>query len=325
MKLHRENITRLFFTTDIHGSERCWRKLVNAGPFFGADAVILGGGILGLGLQMIVREASGGWTTDLMGETHRVADAEALVRLEARIRAAGRYPHRVSEGEATEISASPERRQALFRSLAVQSLEGWVALAEAKLKPLGHRIIITPCSGDPSFVGDILRRSPVITWAEHQSVWLDDRHPMICEGATGPTPWDEDGKMDEERLFQLLREQIKRVENASEAVFNFHAPPYGSGLDDAPIDADGSVRWDWGPGYGPCRFTSIGSRAVRKAIEIYQPLLGLHGMAHGAQGAVRIGRTLCLNPGSTYAEGVLSGYLVTLDHRGVCDFQPIRG
>jgi uncharacterized protein len=325
MKLRKENITRLFFATDIHGSERCWRKLVNAGPFFEADAVVLSGGILGLGLQMIVREASGGWVTDFMGETLRVADGDALGGLEEKIRAAGRYPHRVSADEAAELSASPERRQSVFRSLAVRSLEGWVALAEAKLKPVGRRIIVTPGGGDSSLVGDIFRQTSVITWAERRTVWLDDLHPMICEGATGPVPWAGAGEMDEERLFQLLREQIKQVESPSEAIFNFHAPPFGSGLDDAPIDSGGSVRLEWGPGYGGCRFMSIGSRAVRKAIEIYQPLLGLHGLAYGAQGAVRVGRTVCLNPGSTYAEGVLSGYLVTLDPRGVRDFQPIRG
>jgi len=57
----------------------------------------------------------------------------------------------------------------------------------------------------------------------------------------------------------------------------------------------------------------VGSTSVRTAIERVQPLLGLHGHIHESRGAVRIGRTLALNPGSSYEEGVLQGALVTLD------------
>jgi hypothetical protein len=58
----------------------------------------------------------------------------------------------------------------------------------------------------------------------------------------------------------------------------------------------------------------VGSTSVRTAIERVQPLLGLHGRhIHESRGAVPIGRTLALNPGSSYEEGVLQGALVTLD------------
>jgi uncharacterized protein len=57
----------------------------------------------------------------------------------------------------------------------------------------------------------------------------------------------------------------------------------------------------------------VGSTSARTAIERVQPLLGLHGHIHESRGAVRIGRTLALNPGSNCEEGVLQGALVTLD------------
>jgi Icc-related predicted phosphoesterase len=72
-------------------------------------------------------------------------------------------------------------------------------------------------------------------------------------------------------------------------------------------------------------YVPVGSKAVRKAIETYQPLLGLHGHVHEAKGFANIGRTLCLNPGSTYTEGVLSGYLVLLDKDSIRGFQPVQG
>ena len=34
---------RIFYATDVHGSEVCWRKFLNAGPFHKADVLILGG------------------------------------------------------------------------------------------------------------------------------------------------------------------------------------------------------------------------------------------------------------------------------------------
>ena len=58
---------------------------------------------------------------------------------------------------------------------------------------------------------------------------------------------------------------------------------------------------------------SAGSIATRAAIEKYQPLIGLHGHIHESKGMVRIGRTICLNPGSDYGFGVLRGVQVELE------------
>jgi Icc-related predicted phosphoesterase len=51
---------------------------------------------------------------------------------------------------------------------------------------------------------------------------------------------------------------------------------------------------------------------LRAAIEKSQPLLGLHGHIHEGRGSSRIGRTLCINPGSMYEQGTLLGVLVKL-------------
>ena len=48
------------------------------------------------------------------------------------------------------------------------------------------------------------------------------------------------------------------------------------------------------------------------AIEKYKPLLGLHGHIHESKGFINIGRTLCINPGSEYGEGILRGVIVEL-------------
>src|SRR5260221_13003071 len=68
-----------------------------------------------------------------------------------------------------------------------------------------------------------------------------------------------------------------------------------------------------------------GSRAVRDAIEKYQPLLGLHGHIHESAGAIKLGRTLCINPGSEYGEGILRGTLITLDNGKIERYQLTSG
>jgi len=57
----------------------------------------------------------------------------------------------------------------------------------------------------------------------------------------------------------------------------------------------------------------VGSTAVRHFIERVQPMLSLHGHIHESPGYIRIGRTLCINAGSEYAEGILKAAIINLD------------
>jgi hypothetical protein len=65
-------------------------------------------------------------------------------------------------------------------------------------------------------------------------------------------------------------------------------------------------------GGGPVN-VPVGSESVRKVIEAYQPLLGLHGHIHESPGLITIGRTMCINPGSSYENGILKAAVLTLD------------
>ena len=47
-KKSNKKMTRLFFATDIHGSERTYRKFINAGKFYEANVIVMGGDIFGL-------------------------------------------------------------------------------------------------------------------------------------------------------------------------------------------------------------------------------------------------------------------------------------
>ena len=68
-----------------------------------------------------------------------------------------------------------------------------------------------------------------------------------------------------------------------------------------------------------------GSIAVKDTIQEYQPMLGLHGHIHESKGTFKIGRTLCLNPGSEYMERVLRGVLLDIDGNRVKDYMFTAG
>lgn len=320
MIFKKEKPTKLFFATDIHGSEKCWKKLVNSGNFYDVDLIILGGDITGKGIQALLEISPGVWQTEFLGEDVQVDNQESLENLEDRIRTAGFYPFRIMPEQLGEFRNSEDMRQNVFEELVTDSVHRWLELAEAKLKGTGKRIIVTAGNDDPLFVNKLFMGSSVIMMAERQVINLDNHHEMINEGYSNPTPWNTHREMDEESLFVEIEKQINQVKNLENAVFNLHVPPYNSKLDEAPLLDENLVPIDGGRTYGP-----VGSTAVRKAIEKYQPLLGLHGHVHESKGSVKIGRTLCLNPGSSYTEGALSGYIINLDKNGIRGYQPVQG
>jgi Icc-related predicted phosphoesterase len=68
---------------------------------------------------------------------------------------------------------------------------------------------------------------------------------------------------------------------------------------------------------GQLTMLPVGSTAVRDAIERYQPLLGLHGHIHDCRAMKRIGRSMCINPGSDYQTAMLRGAIVQLREHDV--------
>jgi len=316
----KEKITKIFFATDIHGSEKCWLKLVNSGAFYDVETIILGGDMTGKGIQAILEETPGVWKTNFLGEEIEVNDEPGLVKMEAKVRNAGFYPHRFTPDEFNQFATSEEIQESIFKIEMNRVIQGWLEIADKKLKGTGRHILVTAGNDDPLYINDLFGQSEVVTMVERQVIQLDENHEMINEGYSNPTPWHTHREMDEDSLFAVIKQQVEQLKDVQNAVFNLHVPPYNSKLDEAPL-LDGQLR----PVDGGRTYVPVGSTAVRKAIEIYQPLLGLHGHVHEAKGSTNIGRTLCINPGSNYIEGALAGYLITLDKKSIRAFQPVQG
>ena len=116
--------------------------------------------------------------------------------------------------------------------------------------------------------------------------------------------------MDEDVLAKKISDMADKVRNMKSAVFNIHVPPIDTPIDKAPrIDENLRIVVK----AGNVEMISAGSTACRAAIMKYQPLLGLHGHIHESRGIVKLGRTMCANPGSEYTEGILRGFLADLD------------
>ncbi|HYQ82478.1 MAG TPA: hypothetical protein VEP28_00410, partial [Rubrobacter sp.] len=167
---------------------------------------------------------------------------------------------------------------------------------------------VSPGNDDQFEVDEIISSAKRVRLAEGQVVEFGD-FQMVSTGWSNRTPWDTYREEDEEDLAARLKKMTDQVTAPPEkTIYNFHCPPYGTGLDDAP-EIDENMR----PKHGGRSLVPVGSKAVREAIEEGQPTLALHGHIHEAKGNTRIGNTLCINPGSSYEQGQLLGAVVNLD------------
>ena len=59
---------RLYYASDIHGSELLWRKFLNAGKFYDAEVLVMGGDLTGKGIVPIVPTDRGRWEATFWAE-----------------------------------------------------------------------------------------------------------------------------------------------------------------------------------------------------------------------------------------------------------------
>jgi uncharacterized protein len=319
----KEPRTRIFFATDVHGSEQCFRKWLNAARVYQAQVLILGGDVTGKMIVPLVSNGDGVWRGEIYEQPVEAREGEELEVLQKRIRTMGRYDVLLTVAEKAEIDVHPHGLDALFHQAMRESLERWVALAEERLSGSGIPCYMMLGNDDYDDLGDLLRGSAVVTNAEDGIVELPGGFEMASFGYSTPTPWDTPRELPEEEMANRIGALVARLRDPEHAVFNFHCPPYGTHLDQAPVlDAELRPRVDaTGLKVGP-----VGSTSVRASIEEAQPLLGLHGHVHESPGAQRLGSTLCINPGSDYGDGILRGTIVDIDRgKGVRRWQIVQG
>jgi len=189
----------------------------------------------------------------------------------------------------------------------ISSLDRWLDMADGKLRGGQIPCILNGGNDDIWEIDDVIEQSPCVSFGEGKSLDLDG-FQLVSMGWTNPTPWDTFREAPEAELAAKIEAAAAQAGDMKRTIFNFHAPPYGTGLDEAPA-LDEQMR----PMHGGAVMKPVGSTAVRDAILTHQPLLSVHGHIHESRGVKRMGRTLAINPGSVYGDGVLQGAVIDLD------------
>ena len=297
---------KIFFATDIHGSEVCWRKFLNSAAFYKADLVILGGDVTGKAMVPITAH-NGYWQVTWRGQTFKLESKQSLDEMIARIRNSGFYPAMVSPDELSHLGANQAAVGERFEQEMISSLDRWLDMADGKLRGGQIPCILNGGNDDIFEIDNVIESSPCVSFAEGKLMDLDG-FSLVSMGWTNPTPWNTYREAAEDKLAEKIEAVAELVPDMGRAIFNFHAPPYGTGLDEAPA-LDDSLR----PMHGGAVMKPVGSTAVRDAIGKHQPMLSVHGHIHESRAIKRLGRTLAINPGSVYGDGVLQGAVLDLD------------
>jgi len=308
-------LTRIFFTSDVHGSEVCFLKFLNAAKFYQAQVLILGGDITGKMIVPIVQQEDGTYLSEFMGAPLAIKNNEERDDLVKKIRNSGFYPYQTAPDEMKKLSEDKTLRDELFSKVMVDGVRRWVQIAEQRLKGTDVKCYISPGNDDRFDIDVVLKASSLVLYPEEDVVRGDCNHEMITNAWTNPTPWNSPRETSEEELAKKIAQMTSKVERMENCIFNLHCPPYNTQLDVAP-ELDATLKPIVNSG-GGINMIHVGSVAVREAIEKHKPLLGIHGHIHESRGFAKIGRTLCINPGSEYGEGILRGAIINLDDKGI--------
>lgn len=309
--------TRIFFVSDVHGSDRCFRKFVNAAKFYGVGVLILGGDLIGKEILPMVKTGDGSVRVKSGNVNRLLRSAAEVAEFQKGVVDSGGYSYLAEAKEFEDLEAKPELVVALFKKLAVERLRSWVELADQRLCGTDVKCYMSPGNDDYFEIDPVLSSGRCVANPEGRVVDIDGQHEMITLGYTNRTPWRSPREVDEVALQERIDAMAREVREMRYAMFNLHVPPIGTSIDQAPkLDKDLRPVVSG----GEVVMAAAGSSAVRHSIERYQPLVGLHGHIHESRGMVRIGRTLCFNPGSEYGSGILKGVVCELDGDSVSSY-----
>lgn len=303
---------RIFFATDVHASDRCFRKFLNASSFYNAQVLVLGADITGKAVVPIVAGPGTTWSSTYGGERQDFGSGEEVRRFEKVLADAGAYSYVCDPEEKAGLDADPQAVKDLFTRLIRERIQQWMTLADERLDGKDVVCLLNAGNDDPLDIDDILQSSERAIFAEGEVVDLPNGMQIASCGYGNVTPWNCPRDIPEDELIVKLEAVAAQVRDPGWAIFNFHVPPFDSVIDLGPrLGYDLQMKMSM----GGADMHPVGSTSVREVIEKYQPFLGLHGHLHESRGTAKLGRTPCLNPGSEYQDGILRGAVIDIDDR----------
>jgi Icc-related predicted phosphoesterase len=305
----------IFYVADIHGSDVCFRKWLNAAGFYGADVLVIGGDLTGKVLLPIypVEGPGSGWTTTWKEREQRLETRHEVDELVRAARNEGTYGYVTTRDEVAEIRASVERERAVFGRLKLAALEEWLGLAAERLAGRPVQAFIMPGNDDPPEIDGLLAQSTALRDVQGAVVELAPGISMASRGESTPTPWHTPRELPEADLGDRVRDVVAQLPDTGTTIWNMHMPPHDTGIDRAPrLDDALRIQYD---GSGEPTMVPVGSTAIRELIAERQPTIALHGHIHEGRGRYKIGATSGFNPGSQYQDGVLLGLLIRVSSK----------
>ena len=302
---------RVYFVSDLHGSEVCFRKFLNSAQVYSPDLLIYGGDILGKTLVPIFHDDNGGyrWYPTGHGAQH-LTEAE-LTGVQKKIADSGRYNLVTSPEEWARLQKSPEEMEALFHRLALKRLRHWLELVRERLTPTKIPVVMNVGNDDTDEALHVIRSEgpPNMLVPEGRIVSAGPYDFFGC-GYANMTPWHCPRDLEESDLQQVLDRTRGQIGNPRRTILDIHAPPYGTTLDmAAELDAELKPQVVG----GQMVMHHVGSTSVRDLIEAVHPIAGLHGHIHESRAADTVAGVPVFNPGSAYFSGQLQGLLVDFE------------
>lgn len=300
---------KLFLASDIHGSNKCYKKFLNAAKFYGAQVLVLCGDIAGKALIFILKRPDGTYWCNNLGREVVLNSEEQLLALRKEIDDSGYYSYVCDLSEYNTFARDIQKQDSLLMDLIYQRMKEWIELAEVRLQGSDVEVYILPGNDDPPRIDELFERCKKVINPEGKVLKIKEDHEMIASGYVNMTPWKAPRDIEEGELLKKLESMAAKLEHPERSIFALHAPPIGTNLDLAPkLDETFKPKTVM----GQIELTHVGSSSVRKVIQVYQPLLSLHGHVHESKAVHKIGRTLCVNAGSEYENGILKGALISL-------------
>jgi Icc-related predicted phosphoesterase len=178
---------RLFYASDLHGSDLAWRKFLSAGRVFKAGVLIMGGDLTGKAIIPIVT-AGARITARFQGRDHVFASEQQIESFEENVRTNGFYPYRCDAEEYARMSADPDLVSDVFRRVMIETLERWMALADTRLASGEVELFVMPGNDDELYLDPYIAGSHVEN-CDGRSVKMGDYKMYSLAWAT-TTPWD---------------------------------------------------------------------------------------------------------------------------------------
>ena len=326
-KATKRKFTRIFYATDIHGSEVAFRKFLNAAEFYDTDILILGGDVTGKFMVPVITAQDGTRRVTLHGQRQELRNQQDMDDLKESLGVLGYYYVEMTEVEFQEAQKDESIVDEIFHREKYKRLKEWIELADQRFEGTNTKLYITGGNDDSDDALKALEdyQSAHVIPCEGRHIQIDELHTIVSLGSSNLTPWHTPREYPEEVIADQIVEAIGDLSDFKNVIFNFHVPPLGYGLDMCPeLDTSKDPPAPVMHG-GEQSFKPAGSSAVRDAVLKYQPLLVLTGHIHESRGTAKIGRTFAVNPGSEYGEGALRGVIVNIGDGEITSWQMTSG